>query len=197
MKHTAAVLSATVATVALSFVSTATAYAGGDAGDMGCGGGYVAPALSTHLQYRSAHWDASGGTLGISAPQGWSFVRTPRGEGRFHSRSGIDLLSLGPVAGSGTTAEQMAAQLRELAGTAGLKVIGQHTQVVGGRTWSTLSYHYLTSMSEPRAVKVRWIADGGTSADASAVLTVAGRPFDGKGMDALLAHVTPTVALAG
>jgi hypothetical protein len=53
-------------------------------------------------------------------------------------------------------------------------------------------------MGEPRTVKVRWIAFGtGPGDDALLVLTVAGRPLDGRGLDAVLAHVTPTVSVAG
>jgi hypothetical protein len=47
-------------------------------------------------------------------------------------------------------------------------------------------------------VKVRWIAFGtDPAAEAALVLTVAGRPLDGPGLDAMLSHVTPTVLLAG
>jgi hypothetical protein len=202
MKRVAAVL---VATLAISFASAGAAHADHDPPPMeGCGGGYVAPALSTHLHYRAAQWnlgaDPDDGRLGIAAPRGWSFVRTPQGEGRFHSRSGTDLLSLATVAQAGTPAELMAAQVRELAGTPGLKLLGQHTKVMPslGQVWSTLGYRYLSSMSEPRTVKVRWIAFGtDPSYDAALVLTVAGRSMDGAGLDALLAHSTPTVQLAG
>jgi len=169
--------------------------------DGGCGGGYIAPALSTHLTYRAARWNVGGdpadGTLSITAPRGWSFVRTPEGEGRFHSRNGIALLSLRSAASPGTPAALMAEQVRQLAGTSRLKVVGQHTKVVGNQTWSTLAYQY-TSMGEPRTVKMRWIAFAADSgAEASVVLTVAGRPLDGRGLDTMLAHVTPTVRLAG
>jgi hypothetical protein len=169
--------------------------------DAGCGGGYVAPALSTHLTYRAVRWnvgaDPDDGTLGISAPRAWSFVRTPQGEGRFHSKSGINLLSLRSVSSAGTPAALMAAQVRQLAGTSGLKIVGRHTTVSGDQTWSTLAYQY-TSMGEPRTVKVRWIAFGtDPGAEALLVLTVGGRPLDGKGLDAMLAHATPTVTLAG
>jgi hypothetical protein len=169
--------------------------------DVGCGGGYVAPALSTHLTYRATRWnigaDPDDGTLGMTAPRGWSFVRTPQGEGRFHARNGIDLLSLHTASSAGTPAALMAEQVRRLAGTSGLKVVGQHTKVVGDQTWSTLAYQY-SSMGEPRTVKVRWIAFGtDQAAEAQLVLTVAGRPLDGKGLDTMLAHVTPTVQLAG
>jgi hypothetical protein len=203
MKRIAAVA---VATLAMSLASAGAARADGSeppsTSDMGCGGGYVAPALSTHLHYRDARWNigsgADDGTLGLSAPRGWSFVRTPAGEGRFHSRSGLVLLSLRTTTEAGTPAEHMADTVSDLAGTSGLEVVGQHTQVVHGQTWSTLSYRYRSSMSEPRTVKVRWIAFGtGPGAEASLVLTVAGRPLDGHGLDAMLAHVTPTVSLAG
>lgn len=202
MKRIAAVA---VATLAISLASAGAARADGGGtppSSGGCGGGYIAPALSTHLKYKPAHWnvdaDPDDGTLAIAAPSGWSFVRTPEGEGRFHSRSGTALLSLGATTEAGTPAEHMADQVSRLAGTSGLKVVGQHTQVVHGQTWSTLSYRYRTSMSEPRTVKVRWIAFGtGSGSEAALVLTVAGRPLDGHGLDALLAHVTPTVQLAG
>ena len=47
-------------------------------------------------------------------------------------------------------------------------------------------------------MKVRWIALSTRSgAEADLVLTVAGRPLDARGLDALLAHATPTVRLAG
>jgi hypothetical protein len=203
MKRIAAVA---VATLALSLPSAGAALADGGAtpptGDLGCGGGYVAPALSTHLTYKSAQWnlgsDPDDGTLAIAAPNGWSFVRTPAGEGRFHSRSGLVLLSLRTTTDAGTPADHLADQVEALAGTSGLKIVGQHTQVVHGQTWSTLSYRYRSSMGEPRSVKVRWIAFGtGSGAEASVVLTVAGRPLDGHGLDTMLAHVTPTVKLAG
>jgi hypothetical protein len=202
MKRVAAVLGATLA---ISFASAGMAHADPDPPPMeGCGGGYVAPALSTHLHYRMARWnlgaDPDDGRLGISAPRAWSFVRTPGGEGRFHSRSGNDLLSLRTVTQDGSTAELMAAQVRELAGTSGLKLLGQHTKVMSSidQVWSTLGYRYLSSMGEPRAVKVRWIAFGTDPANRAAlVLTVAGRSLDGAGLDALLSHVTPTVSLAG
>ena len=194
-----------VATLAISLASAGVAHADPDPPVAeGCGGGYVAPALSTHLPYTTAKWnigaDSEDGTLGISAPRGWSFVRTPQGEGRFHSRSANDLLSLRTVTRAGTPAELMAAQVTDLAGTAGLEVIGQHTKVMGNlnQVWSTLSYRYRSSMSEPRTVKVRWITFGTDSAgEARLVLTIAGRPLDGSGLDALLAHVGPTVRLAG
>jgi hypothetical protein len=202
MKRVAAVLGATLA---ISFASGGAAHADPDPPPMvGCGGGYVAPALSSHLHYRMARWnlgaDPDDGRLGLAAPRSWSFVRTPQGEGRFHSRSGNDLMSLGTVAQTGTSAELMAAQLRELAGTSGLKVLGQHTKVMHSidQVWSTLGYRYLSSMGEPRTVKVRWIAFGtDPSNEAALVLTVAGRPLDGHGLDAVLRHVTPTVMLAG
>jgi hypothetical protein len=202
MKRTAAVA---VATLAISLASAGAAHADPDpAPAEGCGGGYVAPALSTHLHYKAAQWnlgaDPDDGTLGLSAPSAWSFVRTPEGEGRFHSRSGSQLLSLRTVSRADSTAALMAAQARELAGTPGLKVLGQHTKVMGSlhQVWSTLGYRYSSSMGEVRTVKVRWIAFGTSTAnDADLVLTVAGRPFDGKGLDAMLAHVTPTVTLAG
>jgi hypothetical protein len=205
MKRTAAITIATAAlSLAMSLATTGAAHADPDPSDVGCGGGYVAPALSTHLHYRAALWnvgaDPDAGTLGIAAPRGWSFVRTPEGEGRFHNRAGTALLSLRPAARPGTTAELMAAQVRALAGTSGLKVVGQHTTVMRNldQVWSTLAYRYLSSMSEPRTVKVRWIGFGtDAGADASVVLTVAGRPLDGKGLDTLLGHVTPTVRLAG
>jgi hypothetical protein len=205
MKRIAAVA---VATLAISLASAGAARADGSGppstGEMGCGGGYVAPALSTHLRYRDAQWnigsDVDDGTLAISAPRGWSFVRTPAGEGRFHDRSGNVLLSLRTTTEAGTTADHMADQVRALAGTAGLKIVGQHTRVMSSlhQRWSTLSYRYRSSMSEPRTVKVRWIAFGtDPSTEASLVLTVAGRPLDGAGLDAMLAVVAPTVALAG
>jgi hypothetical protein len=203
MKRIAAVVGATLA-ISLASAGAAVADGGGppSTGDMGCGGGYIAPALSSHLRYEPAHWnlgaDPDDGTLAIAAPRGWAFVRTPGGEGRFHNRSGIDLLSLRTVAESGTPAEHMADEVSALAGTSGLKVVGQHTQVAGGQTWSTLSYRYLSSMGEPRSVKVRWIAFSTSSgSEADLVLTVAGRPLDGHGLDAMLAHATPTVRLAG
>ena len=199
-----------IAAVAVATLAISLASAGGAHADPnppaaeGCGGGYVAPALSTHLHYTTARWnagaDSDDGTLGVSAPRGWSFVRTPQGEGRFHSRSGNDLLSLRTVTRTGTPAELMAGQVTDLAGTSGLKVLGQHTQVMRNldQVWSTLSYRYLSSMSEVRTVKVRWIAFGTDSADhAELVLTIAGRPLHGAGLDALLAHVGPTVRLAG
>ena len=202
MKRTVAALGTTAA-VLLGAAGAAHADTGGSV-DPGCGGGYVAPALSSHLHYKPARWEEGAGshdgTLGVSAPRGWSFVRTPEGEGRFHSRSGTDLLSLRAVTEPGSTADHMAEQAGELAGTSGLKVIGQHTTVVRSldQTWSTLSYRYLSSMGEPRTVKVRWIALGtDPGAEADLLLTVAGRPLDGHGLDALLSHATPTVVLAG
>jgi len=202
MKRVAAVLGATLA---ISFASAGAAHADPNPPPMeGCGGGYIAPALSTHLHYRTASWnlgtDPDDGRLGVAAPRGWSFVRTPEGEGRFHDRSGNDLLSLGTVTQDGTTSDLMTAQVRELAGTSGLKLLGQHTKVMRSldQVWSTLGYRYLSSMGEPRTVKVRWIAFGtDPSYDAALVVTVAGRSLDGAGLDALLAHVTPTVQLAG
>ena len=201
MKRVAVVLGATLA---ISFASAGAAHADPDPPPMeGCGGGYIAPALSTHLHYKTARWNLGAGPddgrLGLAAPRAWSFVRTPEGEGRFHNRSGNDLLSLGTVTQDGTTSELMAAQVRELAGTSGLKLLGQHTKVMRSldQVWSTLGYRYLSSMGEPRTVKVRWIAFGtGPGAEASLVLTVAGRPLDGRGLDAMLAHVTPTAQLA-
>jgi hypothetical protein len=163
---------------------------------VGCGGGYVAPALSTHLTYATARWDSGSGSLVIAAPRTWRFVRTSQGEGRFHSRNGLELLSLRTPASSGTTAGLMAEQARALTGTAGLRIVGQHTSVSGDQVWSTLAYRYLSPMGEPRTVKVRWIAFGtDPSSEADLVLTVAGRPLDGSGLDALLSHVTPTVQL--
>ena len=190
--------------LALTVVSAGAARADDpDSPVVGCGDGYTADALSTHLRYRSAHWniaaDPDDGTLAVSAPRGWSFVRTPAGEGRFHDRIGNDLLSLRTATEPGSTAELMAAAVRDLAGTSGLKILGQHTKSVPalGQRWSTLSYSYRTSMSEPRTVKVRWIALGADpAADAQLVLTVAGRPMDAPGLDAMLAAVAPTVRLA-
>ena len=199
MKRIAAVVGATLA---ISLASAGVAHADGKTPPMPmCGGGYIAPPMSTHLTYVSAHWDVSDdpddATLGLDAPRGWSFVRTPSGEGRFHHKVGNFLLSLRTTTEPATTAALMGDQVSELAGTAGLKIVGQHTKVVGEQRWSTLSYRY-TSMGEPRAVKVRWIAFGtDPAAEASLVLTVAGRPLDGKGLDAMLSHVTPTVVLAG
>jgi hypothetical protein len=169
----------------------------------GCGGGYVGAALSTHLHYRFHGWsigsDPDGGSLGIDAPRRWSFVRTPAGEGRFHSPSGNDLLSLRELDGAGTLEAEMADQVSELAGTPGLKVTGQHIKVMGaaGQRWATLTYTY-TSMGEPRSVKERWVSYGTAPSDAAVMLiTVAGRAMDGPGLTALLAHVTPTAVLAG
>jgi hypothetical protein len=203
MKRVVAVLGATLA-ISLASAGAAHADPATPPVDGGCGGGYIAPALSTHLHYRTAKWNTGAtsddGTLGIAAPRAWSFVRTPKGEGRFHSRSGNDLLSLRTTAQDGTTTELMAAQVRALAGTSGLKILGQHTKVVRSldQRWSTLAYRYLSPMGEPRSVKVRWIAYGtDPSFNAALVLTVAGRPLDGRGLDALLAHVSPTVRLAG
>ena len=202
MKRITAVLGTTLAVL---LVSGGAAHGTPDPGAReGCGGGYVAPALSTHLHYKTARWNAGAtpddGTLGISAPRAWSFVRTPQGEGRFHSRSGNDVLSLHMATQSGTPAELMAAEVGALAGTSGLKVLGQHTKVMGNahQVWSTLAYRYLSSMGEPRTVEVRWIAYGtDPTYDAAVVLTVAGRSLDGAGLDALLSHVSPTVRLAG
>jgi hypothetical protein len=182
-------------------VSAALLLGAAGAADADCGGGYVADALPTHLHYRFASWsigsDPDGSNLGLDAPRHWSFVRTPQGEGRFHSRGGNELLSLRPLSDVGTPAGDMRDQVAELAGTSGLKVIGQHVQVVDGQTWATLAYQY-TSMGEPRSVKERWIAYGtGSSAQAELVVTVAGRAMDAGGLDAMLAHVTPTVVLAG
>ena len=194
MKRLAAVAGTTLA---LSLLSVGTAHADpGPAPMVGCGGGYVAPAMSTHLAYATTTWDSGSGSLGIAAPRTWKFVRTPQGEGRFHSRNGLELLSLRTPASSGSTAELMAEQARALTGTSGLRIVGQHTKVSGDQLWSTLAYRYLSSMGEPRTVKVRWIAFGtDASSDADLVLTVAGRPLDGSGLDALLAHVTPTAQL--
>src|SRR4051795_7058471 len=135
MKRIAAVA---VATLAISLASAGAARADGSGPpstvDLGCGGGYVAPRLSTPLHYRHAQWnvgsDADDGTLAISAPRGWSFVRTRAGEGRFHDRSGNDLLSLRTTTDSGTPAGLMADEVRALAGTAGLRIVGQHTTVM-------------------------------------------------------------------
>jgi hypothetical protein len=205
MKRIAAIVGATLATsVAISLASAEAAHAGDHDPPMtGCGGGYVGGALPTHLHYRSASWDIGtdpdDGTLAIAAPRAWSFVRTPAGEGRFHDPSGNDLLSLRTVTRAGTPATDMADQVTALAGTPGLRILGQHTKVVGnlGQRWSTLSYSY-TSMGEPRRVKVRWIAFGTDPADeAQLVLTVGGRMLDGPGLDAMLGHVGPTVRLAG
>jgi hypothetical protein len=199
MKRIAAVVGATLA---ISLASTGVAHADNKTPPMPmCGGGYIAPPMSTHLQYVSARWDVSAdpddATLGLDAPRGWSFVRTASGEGRFHHKIGDFLLSLRTTTDSASTAAQMSAQVSDLAGTPGLKILGQHTKVVGEQRWSTLSYRY-TSMGEPREVSVRWIAFGtDPAAEASLVLTVAGRPLDGKGLNALLSHVTPTVQLAG
>src|SRR3954451_2426838 len=142
----------------------------------GCGGGYVGVALSTGLHYRSVTWDLGSGpndgSLGIDAPRGWSFVRTPQAEGRFHDPDGHDLLSLRALSGGGTPEAEMSAQVSALAGTSGLKVIGQHTRVVAslGQRWATLTYRY-TTMGEPRIVKERWIANG-TDPAGRAVLVV-------------------------
>ena len=199
MKRIAAVVGATLA---ISLPSAGAAHADNDPPPMpSCGGGYIAPPMSTHLHYTSARWDIGDdpddGTLGIAAPRGWSFVRTPAGEGRFHHKKGDFLLSLRTTTQPATPAAHMSDQVRDLAGTTGLKITGQQTKVVGDQRWATLSYRW-TSMGEPRSVKVRWIAFGtGPAAEAALVLTVAGRPLDGPGLDAMLSHVTPTVLLAG
>jgi hypothetical protein len=139
------------------------------------------------------------GSLGIDAPRGWSFVRTPQAEGRFHDPDDHDLLSLREPSRTATLEDAMAAQVRALAGTSGLKVLGQRVTVVSelGQRWATLTYRW-SSMGEPRIVKQRWIAYG-TDASSTAVLviTVAGRVMDGNGLNALLAHVSPTATLAG
>ncbi len=170
---------------------------------VGCGGGFIGEPLSTHLHYRSVHWyvgtDPDDGSLGIDAPRSWSFVRTPQAEGRFHDRSGNDTLSLRELTDGGTLEAAMTEQLGALAGTPGLKVVGQHIRVVDslGQRWATLSYRW-SNMGEPRTVRERWIAFGTDPSDpAVVVVTVAGRVMDGKGLDALLAHVTPSVVLAG
>jgi len=169
----------------------------------GCGDGYVGPALGTHLHYKFKGWsvgsDPDEGSLGIDAPRGWSFVRTPQAEGRFHSPGGQDLLSLRELEGAGTPAAEMAAKVETLAGTSGLKVLGEHVKDMGGlgQRWATLSYRW-NDMGEPRIVKERWISYGTGPADAAVmVVTVAGRAMDGKGLDAVLAHVSPTAVLAG
>jgi hypothetical protein len=169
----------------------------------GCGGGYLGPVVGTHLHYTFTGWsigsDPDGGSLGIDAPRTWKFVRTPQAEGRFHSKGGQNLLSLRELDGGGTLEAEMAEQVQALAGTPGLKVTGQHIKVMGslGQRWATLAYAW-TNMGEPRIVKERWISYGTTPSDAAVmVVTVAGRAMDGPGLDALLAHVTPTAVLAG
>jgi hypothetical protein len=169
----------------------------------GCGDGYMGPVLGTQLHFRFTSWaigsDPDGGSLGIDAPRGWSFVRTPQAEGRFHNPGANDVLSLRELDGAATLEAVMAAQVRALAGTDGLKVTGQHVKVMDslGQRWATLSYSW-TNMGEPRTVKERWISYGTASSDpAVLVVTVAGRTVDGNGLDALLAHVTPTAVMAG
>jgi hypothetical protein len=171
--------------------------------DGGCGGGYMGGILGKHLHYKFTGWsigsDPDGGSLGIDAPKGWTFVRTPEAEGRFHNPGADDVLSLRELDGGGTLEAEMAEQVQSLAGTPGLKVLGQHVKVMGSleQRWATLAYRW-TDMGEPRVVKERWISYGtGPSDPATLVVTVAGRAMDGAGLDALLAHVTPTVVLAG
>jgi hypothetical protein len=197
MKRIAAVL-ATWATLLLGTAGVAHADTHSPPMAGGCGGGYGGEALSTELHYRPVTWDAGNGTLGIDAPRGWSFVRTPDGEGRFHDPDGHDLLSLRALSRAGTPEAEMRAQVEALAGTTGLRVIGQHTQVMGrlGQRWATLTYKY-SSMGEPRIVKERWIAQGtGSTGRAVMVVTVAGRSLDGSGLEALIAYVSPTANLA-
>ncbi|MDX6371796.1 MAG: hypothetical protein QOD98_784 [Nocardioidaceae bacterium] len=202
MKRIAAVL-ATSGVLLLGSAGVAHADTGSPPMDGGCGGGYVGDALATGLHYRYTVWDASAGpaegSLGIDAPRGWSFVRTPQAEGRFHDPTGNDLLSLREPTRAATPAAAMSSQVRALAGTPGLKVLGQHVKVMDslGQRWATLAYRY-SNMGEPRIVKERWIAYGTDSTDqAVMVVTVAGRVMDGSGLDALLAHVSPTAQLAG
>jgi hypothetical protein len=198
MKRIAAVL-ATSAVLLLGSAGVAHADTHSPPMVGGCGGGYAGEALSTGLRYHAVTWDAGTGSLGIDAPRGWSFVRTPQAEGRFHDPDGHDLLSLRSLSRGGTPEAEMRAQVSALAGTSGLKVIGQHTQFVPGvkERWATLTYRY-TSMGEPRVVKERWISYGSDPAGpAVLVVTVAGRVLDGNGLDVLLAHVSPTAALAG
>jgi hypothetical protein len=202
MKRIAAVL-ATSAVLLLGSAGAAHADTHSPPVGGGCGDGYVGDALVTNLHYRYQVWDATSvpdeGSLGIDAPRSWSFVRTPQAEGRFHDPSGNDLLSLRELTGATSPAAAMSAQVHALAGTPGLKVIGQHVQVMGslGQRWATLAYRY-SSMGEPRMVKERWIAYGTHASDrAVMVVTVAGRAMDGSGLDALLAHVSPTASLAG
>jgi hypothetical protein len=202
MKRIAAVLATSVV---LLLGSAGVAHADNDSPPMagGCGGGYVGEALGKHLQYRFQAWDVGSepdeGRLGIDAPRGWSFVRTPQAEGRFHSRDGNVLLSLRELTRAATPEAAMSEQVRALAGTPGLKLIGQHVRVIDSldQRWATLTYHW-SSMGEPRTVKQRWIAYGTDPSNrAILVVTVAGRALDGKGLDALLAHVSPTASIAG
>src|SRR5690348_12095473 len=104
------------ATVAVLLGTAAPALADGPSAG-GCGGGYAGGAVVAPDSYRATHWDSGAGTLGIDAPRGWSFVRTPTGEGRFHDPSGQGLLSLAAVTASGTPAAQLQARARALVGT--------------------------------------------------------------------------------
>lgn len=190
---------ATVATAGALVAQTSVANAC-EEGDVNVG----SSPLDKNLAFVDHYWhtgdNPDSGGVHVRAPRGFEMTRTATGQGRFNDTTRTWLLTV-DARGEGYVADLMRARERELAGLRDLKIVKDGVTVdAEGQRLATVIYRYTNAAGEARLVQTRYVASmphAGGRNTAFAELTVAGRPQDRAGLNAVLRTATRSVYLAG
>jgi hypothetical protein len=142
-----------------------------------------APALGTHLKYRTTTWTSQGADMSIMAPRHWSFVLTPEGQARFNAHARPDVLTMS-YRGRGALRPQIKRKVAALKGTPGLQVIKARGHGRGDAARGELRYLWTPPGGQTRFVDYRYQGDD--------AYMVAGRLTDRRGLAAVLDTATST-----
>lgn len=168
--------SAVTAAALLTCLATAApALAAGSQGE--------APALGTHLRYRTTTWSSQGADMSVMAPRGWPFLLTPQGQARFNAPTRADVLTMG-YRGDGSLRRQLRRKVASLQGTPGLHVLVAHVHGQGDTVTGELRYRWTPPGGGTRFVDYHYVGNDAYG--------VAGRMIDRKGLQAVLETASST-----
>lgn len=139
----------------------------------------------------------------MRAPRGFEMTKTPTGQGRFNDPSRTWLLSVDPIHVETHAADLMRARERELAGLRDLEIVKDGVTIDSERQrLATVTYRYTNAAGEARLVRTRYVAgppyeSAHNEYYAYGEITVAGRPQDRAGLDAMLRTATRSLFFPG
>lgn len=143
------------------------------------------------------------GGVDVRAPRGFEMTKTATGQARFNDDTRTWLLTIDPVHQEAHVVDLMRARERELAGLRDLEIVKDGVTIDSeSRRLATVTYRYTNAAGEARLVRTRYVAgppyeSAHNEYYAYGEITVAGRPQDRAGLDAMLRTATRSLLFPG